>query len=204
MLGIYWATTARWMGMRAKRDAEVRRTPLFLLQAADSYLGSGPLPTNLAKKFMATPNPASSGGTHGLLPVHLGMRVRLLEKLDFSRGLVKDAEGVVVRVEVQPADQERVDAAMRAGGGQVYLTQPAAGLWLRMDSPVGLTTRVPDVIAKEDADHLIFLEPSTNRKAFTFKHSDSTRKVMRSQFPISHARVVTSEACQGRTMPRAS
>ena len=37
MIGIYWATVARWMTMRAKRDAAALRTPLVLFQAADTY-----------------------------------------------------------------------------------------------------------------------------------------------------------------------
>ena len=35
MIGIYWSTVARWMIMRAQRDAVALETPLFLVQAAD-------------------------------------------------------------------------------------------------------------------------------------------------------------------------
>ena len=35
MIGIYWATVARWMMMRAQRDAKALSTPLILVQAAD-------------------------------------------------------------------------------------------------------------------------------------------------------------------------
>ena len=35
MIAIYWATVARWIMMRTKRDAVALRTPLVLVQAAD-------------------------------------------------------------------------------------------------------------------------------------------------------------------------
>ena len=44
-------------------------------------------------KLMIVPNPKSIGGLHGMLPVHVGMQIRLLAPLDLRQGLVKDAEG---------------------------------------------------------------------------------------------------------------
>ena len=43
MLAIYWSTLSRWMMMRARRDAVSLRTPLILVQAADSPKPSMPL-----------------------------------------------------------------------------------------------------------------------------------------------------------------
>ena len=43
--------------------------------------------------MMNCANPKNTGGMHGMLLVHLGMRIRLLEALDLKNGLVKDAEG---------------------------------------------------------------------------------------------------------------
>eukprot|EP00959_Pyramimonas_sp_CCMP1952_P262104 5480854-Pyramimonas_sp.AAC.1 len=37
MIGSYWDTVARWMNMRAQRDAGVLKKPLFLVQAADRF-----------------------------------------------------------------------------------------------------------------------------------------------------------------------
>ena len=101
MLGIYWETAGRWALMRAKRDALALRTPLYLIQAADR---SEPrMPRDAAAKLMNHYNPHETGNMHGLLGVHLGMRVRLTEQLDKAHGLVKNAEGVVVRVGGRPA-----------------------------------------------------------------------------------------------------
>ena len=52
---------------------------------------------------------------HGMLPIHLGMHVRLLETLDKTRGIVKEAEGVVVHVVAGAAGQARIDAAVASG-----------------------------------------------------------------------------------------
>ena len=91
MLGIYWETVVRWMMMRAKRDAVALQTPLFLLQAADQAMPQ--MAKDIAKKLMNKSNPKDTGGMHGMLAMHLGMRVRLLDALDRNKVLVKDAEG---------------------------------------------------------------------------------------------------------------
>ena len=80
MIAIYWATVARWIMMRAKRDAVALRTPLVLVQVAD--VSRPTMPVAEAKKFMNVVNPKDSGGMHGMLPLHVGMRIRLLDALD--------------------------------------------------------------------------------------------------------------------------
>ena len=42
------------------------------------------MPVDTAKKFMNKANPKDTGGMHGMLAVHLGMRIRLLEPLDLE------------------------------------------------------------------------------------------------------------------------
>eukprot|EP00959_Pyramimonas_sp_CCMP1952_P048964 1023119-Pyramimonas_sp.AAC.1 len=82
--------------MRAQRDADVLKKLLFLVQAADR---SAPTMSRKdAAKMMNWANPTNTGGMHGLLPAHVGMRVRLLEALDIKNGLVKDAEGQIVHI----------------------------------------------------------------------------------------------------------
>ena len=48
--------------------------------------------------------PGLTGGMHGALPLHLGTRIRLWERLDLKRKPVKDAEGEVARVAASPQD----------------------------------------------------------------------------------------------------
>ena len=92
MLGIYWETVARWIMMRAVRDAKVLHTPLFLVQAADA--SSPPMPREMAAMLMNHYAPRETGHMHGMQALHLGMRIRLTEPLDKAKGLVKEAEGL--------------------------------------------------------------------------------------------------------------
>ena len=96
--------------MRSRRDAAALRTPLFLLQAADR--ASPPLTRELASKLLNHYRPHETGHMHGMLPLHLGMRVRLIVAVDKTKGLVSEAEGVVVHVAVNPKDQARVADAL--------------------------------------------------------------------------------------------
>ena len=184
--------------MRAKRDAAALGTPLFLLQAADV---SKPLmPLEVAKKLMKKANPKDTGGMHGFLPVHLGMRLRLVEALDTEKGLVKDAKGDVVHIAVHPEDQDTYDETLNLGAGMVCLRRPPLGIWLRMEkhshAPFAKKLRQYDQrLAPEQTKHLVFVEPRTS-DPFMFREFTVTR----TGWALSHARVVTSTACQGRTM----
>lgn len=198
MIGIYWETVARWMVMRARRDAAALQTPLFLIQAADESVP--PMPMNVAKKLMNKANPKDTGRMHGMLAAHLGMRVRLLEALDITGGLVKDAEGEIVHIVYDPADEAMVREAMDSFAETIYLRHLPLGIWVRMDkydrSP--LTQLLEDGSAgqfRQALKQLVFIEPRTSDD-FVFREY----KVKRTGFPLSHARVITGTACQGRTM----
>jgi len=182
---------ARWMMMRAKRNAKALQTPLILAQAADE---SVPLmPVDMAKKLMNKANPKDTGAMHGMLLLHVGMWMRLLNALDVEKGLVKDAEGVIVSIVYHPLDQDHVDAAMANGAERIYLRHLPLGIWLRMDK-YAKSPFVNDDLGAE-ASRLVFVEPQTS-DPFLFRG----HKVKRTGFPLSHARVVTTTACQGRTM----
>jgi len=198
MIGIYWATVARWMMMRAKRDAAALRTPLFLVQAAD--VSKPTMPLAAAKKLMNVANPKDSGGMHGMLPVHVGMRIRLLDALDEKKTLVEDAEGEVVRIEPHEDDQTTMEEALRMGAGTVYLQKFPKGVWVRMEKYQGapFTKLLHDhnsTLLPADTCNLVFIERRT-ADPFVFREYTVTRTGL----PISHARAITSTACQGRTM----
>ena len=55
--------------------------------AAPPARSSPALPVDMAAKLMHQVNPGLAGSMHGILPLHLGMRIRLLEHLDLQRGL---------------------------------------------------------------------------------------------------------------------
>ena len=203
MLSIYWETAGRWAFMRAKRDAVALRTPLYLIQAADR---SEPrMPRDVATKLMNHYNPHETGNMHSLLGVHLGMRVRLLELLDKAHGVVKNAEGVVVRVEIDPRDQEAVDAVAAAGDAstqEIYLRHLPLGIWLQLDKYTNapfakaITEDEPEACATLRAASLYFLPPMTTTTPFTWREF----AVHRTAFLMMCAAVRTPTACQGKTL----
>ena len=153
----------------------------------------------MSAKLMNTANPVVTGGMHGVLPLHQGMRVCLLEHLDQSRGLVKDAEGVVVHVAINPLDEDEVREA-QADRRPVYLRHLPLGVWVRMDKYAVAPFRDrlaehADSIDAQDAAQLVFMEPQPSNTFEFHKY-----KVIRTALPISHAQVLTSTASQGRTM----
>ena len=104
---------------------------------------------------------------HGVMGVHLSMWIRLLEALDLARGLVKDAEGRIVDIVVNPLDQDAVDAALRAGHCQVYLRHLPLGFWVRMEKYNGAPFRSileghDDTLTPDLTGPLVFIEPRTS------------------------------------------
>ncbi len=134
MLGVYWGTVTRWAAMRAARDAKTLHTPTYVVQAA--YAASPPVSRADYAKLLNHYSPYDTGAMHGIFLYHVGMRVRLLETLDKERGLVKNAEGVVVRILHNPADDELVQEAWRnrSQSPRIYLAHLPLGFLLKMDN----------------------------------------------------------------------
>ena len=202
MIGSYWDTVARWMVMRATRDAVALREPLFIVQAADA--SSPPMPAVAAAKLMTKANPKNTGGLHGILPVHRGMQIRLLEALDLEHGLVKDAEGQIVDIVVNPLDQEAVDTAFANGLSQIYLRHLPFGFWVRIEKYTAAPFKTileehDDSLTAASTESLVSIETRTS-EPFEFTENKINYKVTRTGFAFSHGRVITTTACQGRTM----
>ena len=196
MIAWFWDTVARWIMLRAKRDAGTLQEPLYLVQAADTC--QPPMPADLAAKLLNQANPGDTGGIHGMLPLHIGMRIRLLEHLDLEKGLVKDAEGDIVHVAINPLDEGEVREAKR-DGRPAYLRYLPFGVWVRMEkytaAPFCEVLDKTAALDKTATQSLVFIVPQTSA-AFTWRK----HKVTRTGWPFSHGRVITSTACQGRTM----
>ena len=199
MLAIYWETVGPWMAMRAQRDAHTLQTPLFCLQTADH--ASLPIGNDQAAKLLNHYNPLQTGGMHGMLLLHLGMRVRLTESICKEKGLVKDAEGTVVKIVAHPADKEAAAHAFNeaSSNARVYLTRVPLGIWLQMEkydeAPfVGMVASSTN-IAHPDVESLVFVEPWSTSIPFRWREF----KITRSSFPLTHTMVRTSMACQGKT-----
>merc|ERR1712078_927348 len=116
-----------------------------------------------------------TGKMHGILPIHLGMRVRLLDALDHKKTLVKDAEGEIVRIEPHEEDSSTYENAFLENGSTrpIYLKKLPKGIWVRMDkydgAPFAKHLEEHDSNLKsEDTKNLVFIEPHTS-DSFTFR-----------------------------------
>jgi hypothetical protein len=199
MIAPHWETVARWIIMRTKRDAKALRTPLYLVQASDS--SSPEMPQETSKKLMNKADPRYTGGMHGMLPIHLGMKIRILHPHVLGNGLVKDAEGEVVNIVLDPLDQEEVDADIASEADTIYLRHLPLGVWVRMRE----YTRAPfckalrqldDSLLPSDTQSLVWMEPRTS---YPFIFRDHI--VVRTGFSFTHGLVIPSTACHGRTLP---
>ena len=76
---------------------------------------------DLGSKLMNKASPRETGNMHGLFACHIGMHIRLLEALDLKSCLVKDADGQIVDIVVNPLDQPVAYDGFKNDGGQVYL-----------------------------------------------------------------------------------
>ena len=65
---------------------------MVLLQCADER---SDLEKDVAFRLLSQPNPNRTGHMHGVLPCHVGMEVRLLEKLDSDAGMVQDTQATI-------------------------------------------------------------------------------------------------------------
>ena len=86
------------------------------------------------------------------------------------------------------------------GAGTVYLTKFPKGVWVCMGKYDGapftkLLRKQCSTLLPADTQNLIFIEPRTS-DPFVYRNWAVTRTGL----PISHARAITSTACQGRTM----
>ena len=77
-LAMYWETLSRWMSQRASRDARALGVPLVFLQAADEC---NTIDREGAKRLLNVASMKDTGHIHGVLPSHVGMRVRFATKV---------------------------------------------------------------------------------------------------------------------------
>ena len=131
-MALYWDTLARWTPPRAARDAQAMGVPLVFLQAVDQC---STLSGDLARRLLNVPNLHNTGAIPGVLPAHVGMEVRLTQKLNAVLGLVQEQRATVVGFLFKDEDRERYN---RCAPGELFRPRYLpAGIWLQVHDFVG-------------------------------------------------------------------
>ena len=202
-MSIYWASLVRMMYRRALLDAAQADQPLVLLQAADNASG---LERNVAFRFLNRPNPYQTGHMHGLFPCHVGMRIRLVAKLDADKGMVQDTLATIMDFEFHSNDRARYG---QCKGGELFSPEYLpSGLWVAVDGYQGCCG-YEDLLTRCTAHIENFQEAERLAKSFWFLPAEevviqlnSSQKydVRRCGFRITHANFFTSTGSQGLTL----
>jgi len=135
VIGIFWDMVARVIVERCLRDARILDVPLIFCQASDvrhqsqMYGNSSTTARHVAHQLLTIPNIHNTGNLHGILPLHVGMRVRFTHALSSVDGLVKERQGTVEKVVVHEDDEEH----MHGGFCTVQLTKMIHGAWVLCD-----------------------------------------------------------------------
>ena len=202
-MAMYWETLARWIPRRALQDARALKVPLIFCQ---SYDQCGTMDRETSARFLNVVNIHKTGNMHGIFTVHVGMRVRLTQKINATHGLVTEQKATVVDVVMHANDKLRYS---QARPGSIFRTEfLPAGFWLQVDDfdacPVweDLLPFVADEesTAAEDesrAKGMFFLPAMEADCVF-----QSTEKhiVKRSGFSLTHAFYLTATTAQGQTI----
>ena len=208
-LSLYWETLSRWMSQRVRYDALSLGVPLVFLQAVDEC---NTIDKGGAQRLLNVPNPHNTGSIHGVLPSHVGMKVRFAVKVNAQLGLVQEQRATIVDFLFKEEDRVRYNSC---GPGELFRPRfLPAGIWLEVDdfteSPVweevlevlledvaGRCCPCCDGMAKKRA-RSIFLFSATETN-FTWRSSQD-HDVKRIGFALTHANYLTSTASQGQTI----
>ena len=127
-LAVYWDILARWITRRARRDARVLEVPLVFLQAADECQT---IDANAYSRLLNVASIYSAGRIHGVLPAHVGMRVRFTGKFNGAYGLVQERRAAIVDFVFHEKDARRYG---KTGPGEIFRPKRLpTGIWLQVD-----------------------------------------------------------------------
>ena len=195
-LAMYWETLARWITRRARRDAHVLAVPLVFLQAADECQT---LDADAYSRLLNVANIYNTGRIHGVLPAHVGMRVRFTGKFNGAYGLVQEQRATIVDFVFHEDDDRRY---RETRPGELFRPRGMpTGIWLQVDkfkdSPTW--TSLKDHIADEKAARGLYCMPLME-STFSWETSSESHSVKRFGFMLTHAHYLTTTASQGQTI----
>ena len=195
-MAMYWEPLARWITRRARRDARKLGVPLVFLQASDE---SQSVSADAYARLLNVANIYNAGRIHGVLPVHVGMRVRFAGKFNGAYGLVQEQRATVVDFVFHEEDVPRYQST--GPGGLFRPKRLPTGLWLQVDgfaeSPswASIQAHVPD----EKLARGLYCMPLME-STFSWEAAGEAHSVKRYGFMLTHAHYLTVTASQGQTI----
>lgn len=195
-LSMYWETLARWITRRARRDASVLQVPLVFLQAADECQT---LDADGYCRLLNVANIHSTGRIHGVLPCHVGMRVRFTGKFNAAYGLVQEQKATIVDFVFHEDDARRYRETQP---GQFFRPRRLpTGLWLQVDDFADSPTwaSLKDLVSEPELARGLYCMPLMEA-VFTYEASGEAHSVKRFGFMLTHAYYLTATASQGQTL----
>jgi hypothetical protein len=151
------------MVTQAASDAQHLDVPLYVCQAADvadwRCCASDSDRDAALHQVLTVPNIYKTGGLHGLLCLHVGMRVRLLSQISAADSLVKEQAGVLVRI-------DSWDPPTSPGFQVCYSPKLVGGVWVLMDLPFDNPIEDDLLSLTNDA--------STSRRLLCIRHVQAT------------------------------
>ena len=221
VVGIFWENIARSMVERSVRDAQELDVPLYFSQACDKIAGcpsafKGADQEHLRKhrEILLETNVHNTAHLHGILPVHVGMKMRLLSRLSAADGLVNERQCTVVKI-VPHEDEFDQDCPMPTHFKRVHLKYMLRGIWVSFDdfedAPLAKemlsyvncaeqSDEKAEEEAKDFAGGLVYVQ--LEQTHFIMKEGNYRGiAVTRWQFPLTHAMVRTAMSAQGLTFP---
>jgi hypothetical protein len=195
-LAMYWETLARWITRRARRDARVLGVPLVFLQAADECQTLNKADYS---RLLNIANIHNTGRIHGVLPVHIGMRVRFTNKFNSAYGLVQGQKATVVDFVFHEDDARRY---RETGPGEFFRPKRMpTGIWLEVDSFQDSPTweSLKDHVPEEKLARGLYCMPLMDTN-FSWETSSVPHSVKRVGYMLTHAQFLTVTASQGQTI----
>jgi hypothetical protein len=203
-MAIQWEAVARLMQYRARREAQEDGQIMMYVQAID-VPHKVVLSRDEYRRALLKVNMTSTGNRLGMLPVFVGMRVRLTAKLSAKRRIMQDSVGTVVGVEFHPDEFRCHDAWNMDAQHEVYergyvrLRYMPQCVYVRFDGyeeDFGFGAGVVNV-----------LPSSSNWEFHTHDNNEArSRRVVamsRVQVPLAPEKVRTVQTAQGMSMDAA-
>ena len=227
-IGIYWETVGRWIPRRVRRDAQRLNVPVLHIQARDNC-SNFPFSAmdkdtreSVTEHILTKSNITLTGNMHGIFSAHVGMRVRLKRNVSLKQGLAQEAEGDIIDVVLPDSASPELQSAWAAQAcfDEFIVEEVPLGVWVLMDDYMQnpntdlATQKILDagggcvdnetghrILREEEKDlarRLLFVERHTSFPC-KVEHKKTTYKLTRTQLPLTHGRVRTCQASQGRT-----